>query len=446
MQRSWDRWMSLALLVMFGVFCLMALPTCATGMTSEAQEEATDTVTPLCPLDSVQHPFREATALPGGRGFLANGNHLGWDLMAPEGLPVYPLGCGVVRAARPASGYGTLAVVIEHRLREPMPVLNGRGARVVVHSILSIYGHIRPTSGSNGHGVSTGLRVGDVVTPERVIGYIEHRSRNGDGDEHLHFGIRLQGATASMQSDPAAWFRGYDTTPSQRGWFTDPRAFLQEMSVALEDGASSSVPLMDAGTQAVDRGAVHDSPMRVLMDSPPLSMDASVSVDHGERDAGRSLESDIVIPHIPQSDAFAAADVSNRSEDVPSILPRIRYEFRIRSSLRVAPPYYLRDHWWRMMVCDNTRTTATEVVDGWARCDAERLELFDGSFYVPDHPDWGDRGQIGTVANSPTRCTPVDGAEWRLTDLTSQRVLFQGAVSDLMCRSVGTQDRLVFPR
>lgn len=434
MQQSWDRWMSLALVVMFAVFCLVALPACASGMVNETQEEATDTVTPVCSLDFVQHPFRDATALPGGRGFLASGNHLGWDLMAPEGLPVYPLGCGVVRAARPAQGYGTLAVVIEHRLREPTSFVNGRGTRIVVGSILSIYGHMRPTSEGTGRGVSTGLRVGDIVSPEMVIGYIEHRSRNGDGDEHLHFGIRLQGAVSAMQSDPSAWFRGYDTTPSQRGWFTDPRTFLRDMSVVLERETFPPASVMDAGMEGVDHGAGFDSSSMLLADRPTSLMDV-----------GRPTEPDIVISHTPQDDVVVFPDAGERSVDVPNVLPRIRYEFRIRSVLRVSPPYFLRDHWWRMMVCDNTRSTNTEIVDGWVRCDAERLELFDGSFNVPDHPDWGDRGQIGTVANTPTRCTPVPGAEWRLTDLASQRVLFQGAVSGLPCRSVGSQDRLAFP-
>lgn len=450
MDTLWDRWLSFALLVMMIVFCLVALPACAFGRIEEAQDESTDTVTPMCTLDTVQHPFREAAPLPGGRGFLANGNHLGWDLMAPEGLPVYPLGCGVVRVARAANGYGTLAVVIEHRLRKPTLITNGRGMSVVVGSILSIYGHLRPTSEGSGRGVNTALRVGDIVYPETVIGYIEHRSRNGDGDEHLHFGLRLQSATAAQRSDPTAWFRGYDTAPSQRGWFADPRAFLRDMSVALEEDPPAS--MFDAGVSTDATVAPEDRIVRMdilsVSDRPSVpQFDAGIRDDRGivSEDALPWVETDVTA--IPERDVgtFLPVDAGVVTQDVPVLPSRIRYEFRVRSALRVAPPYRLRDHWWRMVTCGNTGSTAMEIVSGWARCDAEYLELFDGSFYLPDHPDWGDQGQIGTVANTPTRCTPVEGAEWRLTELATQRVVFQGPVSALPCRSVGTQDRLVFP-
>lgn len=395
---------------MLVVFCLLALPACAQGTLNTAEESIADPVAPACTLDGAQHPFRGAKPTPGGRGFLASGNHLGWDLMAPEGLPIYSIGCGVVRLVRAANGYGTLAVVIEHRLPEPTLMTNGRGSRVLVSTFLSIYGHLRPTSERSGRGVSTGLRVGDSVSPETVIGYIEHRAQNGDGDEHLHFGVRLQSVSAAQRSDPTAWFRGYDTTPTQRGWFADPERALRELA-----GISQKHPpvprVMDAGVR-IDERPLFDAGPVVIVDAPTV--------------------------HVSTPDVPAPMDG-------PAPSTRLRYEFRVRSTLRVTPPFHLRDHWWRMVPCENTGSTSAELVNGWARCDAERVELFDGSFFAPDHPDWGDQGQIGTVANAPNRCTPVTGAEWRITRLQDQHVLFEGPVSGLPCRAVGSQDRLGLP-
>jgi hypothetical protein len=304
-----------------------------------------------------------------------------------------------------------------------------------VSTLLSIYGHLRSTSEASGRGIPTGLRVGDTVNADTVIGYIEHRSMNGDGDEHLHFGIRLQSASSAQRSDPTGWFRGYDTTPSQRSWFTDPAAFIREQARTASSTPPSPVYDMDA--------AVRDVPVamprrRIANDviSPPA---ADVWMD-----AGLSSVADIVAA--PPLDVLRSMpDIVTIPPDPPPPPRRYRYEFRVRSSLRVSPPYILRDHWWGMVQCDNTGQPRAEFVDGWARCDAARLELFDGSVLLPDHLDWGDQGQIGTVANTPQRCTPTVGAEWRIRDLASQRILFEGPVSGLLCRPVGSQDRLVFP-
>ena len=97
------------------------------------------------------------------------------------------------------------------------------------------------------------------------------------------------------------------------------------------------------------------------------------------------------------------------------------------------------------MTCVNTGSSTMQSVDGWLRCDTSRLEPFDASLFLPDHPDWGDRGQVGTVANVPERCTPQPGIDWRITDLANNRVLYQGDVAGLPCLSVGSQDRLMLP-
>jgi hypothetical protein len=104
------------------VFALVLLPGCAMG-TVESVEPLGEGAS-ACLLSEAKHPLPPTWALETyrGRGFLAAGNHLGWDIVAPEGTPVTPIGCGIIRAARSAQGYGTWVVVIEHRLPAPQNV------------------------------------------------------------------------------------------------------------------------------------------------------------------------------------------------------------------------------------------------------------------------------------------------------------------------------------
>jgi hypothetical protein len=182
-----------------------------------------------CQATQVQFPVdREYfTRVYAGRSFYADGNHLGYDILLPEGTPISPIACGTVRVYRAAQGYGTLAVVIEHRFPEPRLVSDGIGRTVNVTGFLSIYGHLRSSAGRSGNGALE-LRAGDRVTPGDVIGYVQQDEMNGDGAEHLHLGIRLQTMEEAVRTD-AAWFRGYDTSPSQRAWFADPSVFLSEV-------------------------------------------------------------------------------------------------------------------------------------------------------------------------------------------------------------------------
>lgn len=448
----------------YGVIVLWALV--ALGMLFTACDfpmgivEGENETAPGCALESFQEPW--GTDLRGvalARGFLTEGTHLGLDVGLPEGRPIMPIGCGVVRFARAARGYGTFVVVIEHRLAAGLSLLNGNGERVFVDRFLSIYGHLRSTPDRGGMGAALDLRPGAVVTARTVIGYVQHRSLNGDGDEHLHFGIRLQTAEAAQRVDSVAWFRGYDATPTQKGWFADPQDVFSRLRQAFDrspltlDGSART----DAAI-SVDRPSAADRPLEAaaradlpaVLERPDVAMDVSPSLPHDATVMDRTMsvaaaDTGTDAGSMIHADAMPVVDASSDRELV-STEALIRYEFRIDSELRVTRPYRLRDLWWRPITCHNTGSVEPAVTsDGWVRCEAFRFALFDGSSFLPDHPDWGDSGQIGTVANIPARCTPVAGASWRLTELTGGHVLYDGPASGLRCRAVGTQDRWQFP-
>ncbi len=409
--------------------------------------DAEDKAVPGCALDTAQDPWGldERGRAVRTRGFLAEGTHLGLDMALDEGHPIVPLGCGVVRFAGMARGYGTFVVVIEHRLSAGISLRNGQGERVFVDRFLSIYGHLRNTPDRAGKRAALDLRPGTIVTPRTILGYVQHRSLNGDGDEHLHFGVRLQTAEAAQRMDAAAWFRGYDGSPSYRGWFADPEDVLLRLRLAFGLATFD----LDAGDASLDVGP---------SDRASISDRASdaTTVDRVPASDGRDA-SGVPLMRDASVDEFrppsVSADVSESPDDVSAAevgaVPSdglILYEFRPGSERRTAAPYRLRDLWWRPITCRNTGSVEPDVSpDGWIRCEAARLPLFDGSFFLPDHPDWGDMGQIGTVANAPARCTPVVGAAWRLTGVTSRRVLYDGPASGLRCEAVGTQDRWRFP-
>lgn len=184
-----------------------------------------------------------------GRVFYANGNHLGYDIAESEGVQIHPIACGVVRFAGPAKGYGTFVVVIEHHLLVPVILKNGKGESVTVSDFLSIYGHLRK-SASRQAGPDLPIRIGDVIGPDDVLGYVQNDAENGDGAEHLHLGIRLQNM-ADAQNTDTAWFRGYDDAEKpQKKWFADPADFLLSL---MSNGAA--VRWHPAGTvlQALSR-------------------------------------------------------------------------------------------------------------------------------------------------------------------------------------------------
>lgn len=155
-----------------------------------------------------------------GRSFLSPVKHIGIDFAALEGTPIKAVLPGRIVYYGPARGYGDLVVVIEHDLGEELPFVNGRGETIWTRYILTISGHLRNSEIRGGERL--GWSLGDFVEAGDVIGYVNDDAHNGDGAEHLHFGVRLSSASEAQAVDPRAWFRGYDTTTQEfRGDFAD---------------------------------------------------------------------------------------------------------------------------------------------------------------------------------------------------------------------------------
>jgi murein DD-endopeptidase MepM/ murein hydrolase activator NlpD len=219
----------------------------AGGGSSLAHNSNPSTGSQTCVVDYVRYPTTYddfQNLLYGDRGFLAVYNdvkHLGYDVVYAEGTAIHPIACGTVVFYGPASGYGTLVVVIEHKLAKPITITNGDGSSIMVTSFLTIYGHLRNSSSKSG-GQVLGLKVGDSVSADDVIGFVQSDVLNGDGPEHLHLGVRVQSASDAKKVDPSAWFRGYDTTGegTYKKYYTDPKAFIAKTQASHED--------VDAGT------------------------------------------------------------------------------------------------------------------------------------------------------------------------------------------------------
>lgn len=207
-----------------------------------------------CTASSARYPttaddFSDAHLLYGHRGFLdayQNVKHLGRDIVYAEGMAIHPMACGTIRFYGPANGYGTLAVVIEHEIDAPLQATNGEGQTSNVTRFMSIYGHLRDSQMENGQN-KLSWKIGDTVTPDEVIGYIQSDALNGDGPEHLHSGIRLQSAAQAKASD-SAWFRGYDTAGQgeYKKYYADPAVFITDL-IAMVGTDSQG----DPGNQAM---------------------------------------------------------------------------------------------------------------------------------------------------------------------------------------------------
>ena len=209
------------------IFSLGHLPGCSDGYINEGSAGTLTQSVVGCTVSSTRYPTTESdfNHLYAGRGFLADDVHIGRDVLLREGAPIYPIACGTIRIYRAASGYGTLAVVIEHHLPSAITVRNGVGVEVRVQDFLSIYGHLRPTSLIHG-GTALNWHDGDTVRPDQIIGYVQNGELNGDGAEHLHLGIRLQTAADAMRTESTAWFAGYDPDHTRRRWYADPATFM----------------------------------------------------------------------------------------------------------------------------------------------------------------------------------------------------------------------------
>ncbi len=166
------------------------------------------------------------------------GDHLGRDIDYDEGVAIHPIACGLIRVYRASDGYGTLVAVVEHRLTRPVTVHTAANAEQTIDRFISIYGHIRSSSLIRGAGTRTGLREGDTVGPDQIIGYIEHADErpgheaddlNGHGDTHLHLGIRLQSYAEASRVHPSSPFRGYDVSGDGDRYFANPAIFMDEL-------------------------------------------------------------------------------------------------------------------------------------------------------------------------------------------------------------------------
>ena len=210
--------------------------------------------------------------------------------------------------------------------------------------------------------------------------------------------------------------------------------------LANDPSVAHPPPLMDAGVMQVDAG--------VIVDAGSTPMDAGVVA----RDAGVASPMDAGMRSVMD----AGTPLTDASLPLPAGTPvgaTMRYEFRLANdseSWSPTEPYLLRDQYWSPQRCLNTSGSdlfrMTSVGAGWYRCDtADVLAIFVGTFFSPGHLSQGDRGNIATIDNWPMRCTPRNGIEWRITDLSSGRSLYQGPASGLPCVGVDSQDRHHLP-
>lgn len=224
---------------MRAVFLLFFLLGCG-PVPPPAEVPATERPLPeagCAPLGAVAAPlpdpyFRDASGqyhYYRGRSFYVDGVHLGLDLAAPEGTPVFAGVHGTVQYYGPAAGYGRRVLVVESHMPGARTWQNGRGESVTTDRVVFLYGHLRASEkfgddrGAEGDLVA--LQEGDCVTPETVIGYIERDSHNGDGAEHLHMGLRLQAwAEAEAAQAVQGWssIGGYDRDGEMVRVYGDP--------------------------------------------------------------------------------------------------------------------------------------------------------------------------------------------------------------------------------
>lgn len=189
-------------------------------------------------VDEVRYPttaadFADSNLLYGNRDFLSTYQgifHLGRDIIYRVGEPIHPIAPGKIVFYGPANGYGSLVVAIEHKLAEPMQVINGDGQMVTIDRFISIYGH---GSKHDPTGVGQGLLLsaGQVVEPSDVIMYIQNDHENGDGTPHLHLGIRLQSYAQAIQTEPKYWLRGNDNSNGDfKKYYTAPKTFIPALA------------------------------------------------------------------------------------------------------------------------------------------------------------------------------------------------------------------------
>lgn len=189
--------------------------------------------------DRLQYPTEPSLYVPGSYGnryFFAGQDHLGEDINLPEGYPIRAIGNGKIVVYRPSDGYGELAVVIEHDLGREYAFINAYGKIVVTRKALSIYGHLRNKKNRGGLDLLS-WHEGMEVKIGEIIGFVNDDAHNGDGAEHLHFGIRLSGQSVAEQADYGSWFRGYERSTDQGKYFASADAVIQ----IVQDGGIRSL-------------------------------------------------------------------------------------------------------------------------------------------------------------------------------------------------------------
>jgi murein DD-endopeptidase MepM/ murein hydrolase activator NlpD len=120
------------------------------------------------------------TSFTKGEGFGTRGGaHMGVDMLAPGGTPIFAAAAGVVKVSQESYGGYGVAVVIEH-------VINGQ-------RVGTLYGHM--TYGSRQ------VVPGQTVEAGQVIGLVGSTGRSTAN--HLHFETYVNGSNV----DPWAWLQ-----------------------------------------------------------------------------------------------------------------------------------------------------------------------------------------------------------------------------------------------
>ena len=222
---------------------------CAVGAKEQSlnNKEAIKDNSQYCDVSNGRYPttaedFSDKHLLYGHRGFLdvyANHKHLGRDIIYPAGTEIHPILCGKIVFYGPASGYGTLVAVVEHQLPDSIMVINGDKKTIQVSSFLSIYGHLTREY----KGIKLPWKVGDSITTQDSIGFIQKDSLNGDGPEHLHLGIRIQSYAQAKKTESLYWFRGNDSAGegTYKKYYTDPQTFIPKLINNLSTSEESAL-------------------------------------------------------------------------------------------------------------------------------------------------------------------------------------------------------------
>jgi murein DD-endopeptidase MepM/ murein hydrolase activator NlpD len=127
----------------------------------------------------------------------AGRKHEGQDMFAPRGTPVYSAAKGIVLRIGDAGIGGKSVSVL------------GSGGRMFYYAHLSAY--------------AEGLRIGDDVTPDSLLGYVGNTGNARATSPHLHFGVYSAGGAfnplpllVDRQSNPGVRSRTVQRAASER--------------------------------------------------------------------------------------------------------------------------------------------------------------------------------------------------------------------------------------